>query len=198
MTKHFSAIELKDVSEDDPSAMVTKALDDLSKTVDERFKALQTKGIDPKLLERLDKLEVKANRPAGGAIPSDEAKEIEKKALNAYLRGGIGALDDLERKTLAIGGSPATGAYVVAPEYSTQIIGKLTQFSPMRSVASVMSVGAQKVYIPRLNSALSGGWVSETGTRSSSNPIFEQVEIDNYEHAVIVPVSQQLLRGLAR
>jgi len=33
---------------------------------------------------------------------------------------------------------------VVAPEYSTKIIEKLTQFSPLRSLASVMTIGGTK------------------------------------------------------
>lgn len=189
MTKHFSPLEFKDTDDNaDPAEIVTKAIDDLSKIVDERLKAIETKGADPKLIERLEKLETKANRPSGGRVEDDG---IERKSLNAFFRGE--AVDGIERKTLAIGGSPVTGADLVAPQYLAEIIGKLTQFSPMRQVASTMSIGAGKVYVPRLTSALSGTWVTETGTRSSSQPSFDQVEIEAYEHAVIVPVSRQLL-----
>lgn len=38
--------------EDDPVNVVTKALDDLTKSVDERIKAVESKGVDPKLDER--------------------------------------------------------------------------------------------------------------------------------------------------
>jgi HK97 family phage major capsid protein len=184
MTKHISPIEFKDATEADPAEVVTKALDDLSKTVDDRLSAIETKTAD-----RLDKIEAKVNRPAGGTASDDDG--IETKSLNSFFRGE--AVDGIERKTLQIGGSPATGTDLVAPEYLAQVIDKLTQFSPLRSVASVMSVGAQKVYIPRVVSKLAGSWVTEIGSRSSSNPTFEQVEIDNFEYAVIVPVSRQLL-----
>src|SRR5690606_3388152 len=97
-----------------------------------------------------------------------------------------------EKKSLNIG-SPSTGGYVTAPVFSTTVVEKLTQISPLRSVASAMQVGSGKVYIPINTTPLSGGWVSETGARSSSEPAFDQIEIDAYEHAVIVPVSQQLL-----
>jgi len=42
-------------------------------------------------------------------------------------------------------------------------------------------------------SDLDGGWVTETGSRSESQPAFGQQKIETYEHAVIVPISTQLL-----
>ena len=56
-----------------------------------------------------------------------------------------------------------------------------------------MSIGTSKVYIPTGVTPLSGGWVTEVASRPSSEPVFGQVEIDAYEHAVVVPVSAQLL-----
>ncbi|WP_271529342.1 phage major capsid protein [Bradyrhizobium sp. CCBAU 25338] len=190
MSKHFSALEFKDAEVTDPVELVTKSIDDLTKSVDERLKALETKGLDPKLVERLTKLEAKANRP-GAAASTDEAKELERKSINAFMRGE--PLDGIERKSLTIGGSPTTGADLVAPQYLAQIITKLVQFSPMRAVASAMGVGTGKVFLPIEGNALSGTWVTETGSRSETNPDFGQVEIDAFEHAAIVPVSRQLL-----
>ncbi|HVV43175.1 MAG TPA: phage major capsid protein [Nitrobacter sp.] len=187
MTKHFSELEFKDADPADPVELVTKSLDDLSKSVETRLKDIETKSND-----RLDKIEAKMQRPSGGAKSTDESKELETKALNAFFRGGVTALDDLERKTLVVG-TPASGGYVTAPEYSTTIIEKIQQISPIRQLASVMTVGASKVYLPLLDDRLAAAWVTETGTRASSEPTFDQLEIDPYEAAVIVPVSQQLL-----
>lgn len=189
--KHRSPMEFKDADPADPVELVTKSLGDLTKSVDDRLKAIETKADTTKLVERLDKLEAKSNRPSGGDNKDEQAK-LETKALNAFFRGGVTALDDLERKTLVVG-TPASGGYVTAPEYSTTIIEKIQQISPIRQLASVMSVGASKVYLPLLDDRLAAGWVTETGSRSSSEPTFDQLEIDPYEAAVIVPVSQQLL-----
>jgi len=57
-----SAVELKGDDED----VITKALADLTKTVDDRLKKVEEKGPDPKLIERLDQMEAKLNRPNGG------------------------------------------------------------------------------------------------------------------------------------
>jgi HK97 family phage major capsid protein len=183
-------IELKDADDNaDPAQIVTKALSEFQNSVDAKLTGAANDN--QKLADRLDKLEAKAARPGVGAANDNDA-EIETKALNAYLRGGIANIDDVEKKTLNVG-TPASGGYVTAPEYSKTIIEKLVQFSPMRSVASVMTIGGANVYLPVLDSALAGGWTTENGTRTSSEPTFDQLSIEPYLYAVTVPVSQQLL-----
>lgn len=144
-----------------------------------------------KITERLDRIEAKGNRPrtAGDKLDKDESAEIEAKALNQFLRTGQ---VDAELKTMTAG-TPADGGYTVAPEYSTMVIEGITEFSPIRALASVMSISTSKVYIPVMTTPLTGGWVSETGSRSEDQPVFDQTSIDVYEQAVIVPISRQLL-----
>lgn len=186
-------IELKDDNAD-PAEDVTKALNEFQTNVDARLKDIETKSAnDNKLADRLDKLEAKMNRPgAGSRHDNDNDAKLETKALNSFLRGGVASLDDIEKKTLNAG-TPASGGYVVAPEYSTRIIEKLVQFSPLRSLASVMSIGGSEVYVPVLDTGISGGWVTETGARPSTEPTFEQMHFNVFEFAGYVPVSQQLL-----
>jgi HK97 family phage major capsid protein len=195
---NIHALELKDtgVENDDPAAMVTKALEGFQAKIDEGFKQLETKAAsndNTKLAERLDKIEAKQNRqnvPANDNQP--KGKSLETKALNNYLHGGVQSLDDIERKTLNLGTTTA-GGYVVAPTYSTNIIEGLTQFSPLRSLASAMTIGGTEIYIPTLTGNADGGWVTETGARPSTEPVFGQLGITTYEFAATVPVSVQLL-----
>ncbi len=200
--KHFdprAALELK--AADDPSADpsdvdTVKAINELATAVEE-FKAANTGRLDDlekktlaKLTSRLDSLEAKMNRPAAtetAAVPL----EMERKAINTFLRSGVMALDEDERKALNIG-TPSAGGYVTAPEYSKTIIEGITEFSPIRELATVMSIGVQKIYFPVLTGKLDGGWVTETGSRPESQPAFDQEDIEVFEHAVIVPVSMQL------
>jgi HK97 family phage major capsid protein len=56
-----------------------------------------------------------------------------------------------------------------------------------------MSIGTGKVYIPTLETDAATSWVAETGTRSSTEPTFGQVEIDVYEQACVIPVSRVML-----
>lgn len=87
------------------------------------MKDIETKSAnDNKLAERLDKIEAKMNRPGvGQRHDNDNDAKLETKAFNSFLRGGVASLDDIEKKTINAG-SPASGGYVVAPEYSTRII----------------------------------------------------------------------------
>jgi HK97 family phage major capsid protein len=186
-------IELKDDNAD-PAEVVTKALNEFQASVDARLKDIETKAAnDNKLAERLDKLEAKANRPGAGIRhDNDNDAKLETKAFNSFLRGGVASLDEIEKKTLNAG-TPASGGYVVAPEYSSKIIEKLVQFSPLRGLASVMTIGGSEVYIPVLDTGIAGGWVTETGTRASTEPTFDQMNFKVFEFAGYVPVSQQLL-----
>lgn len=145
----------------------------------------------PKIAERLDKLEAKANRITGTAGGEDKTG-FEAKALNTFLRQGVGGLD-VEQKTSLNLGTASAGGFVVAPEYSTRIIERITEISPMRQVANVMSIGTTEVFFPVVTSKLAGTWVAETGERQVSQPVFDQVKIETHEHAVIVPISQQLI-----
>lgn len=185
-------LELKDDNADDPAAIVTKALEGFQTAIDDRLKPLETKAAnDNKLGDRLDRIEAKLNRP-GTPANDNEPQKLETKALNTFLRGGVTALDDIERKTLNAG-TPASGGYVVAPEYSNAIIEKLVQFSPLRGLAHSMTIGGSEVYIPVLDTDIAGGWVTETGNRSSTEPVFDQMNIKTYEYGGYIPVSRQLL-----
>lgn len=190
--KTSNALEFKDTGEaDDPIASVAKELADLKAS-------LETKAANDntKLTERLDRIEAKVNRPGSKSAANDNEPKLETKALNGFLRNGAQSLDDLEKKTLNLGAS-TSGGYVVAPEYSTRVIEGLTQFSPLRSLASAMSIGTTETYIPILTSGTDGGWVTETGNRPSAEPAFDQANIKTFEYAATLPVSVQLLEDSA-
>lgn len=143
--KHISPIELK-AEADDPVGIVQKALDDFTKTVDERLKKVEAKSVDPekkdgdkidvKSIEaRLAEVEKKANRPAGTKA-SDEQADIEKKALGSYIRTG----SDIEVKAAA-SDNAVDGGWMVLPSIDLSIRTLLTDISPMRSLAEVVSIG---------------------------------------------------------
>ncbi len=166
-----------------PADLETKSDND---PVDEVKTALA--GLTSDVKSRLDAMEAKLNRPELDGEAKDD-DDLEGKALSQWLR--TGSVDN-ETKTL-VSGTASAGGYTVAPEYATNVITKITEINPMRQLANVMSIGTGKVYIPTLASDASGGWVTEVASRPSSEPTFGQVEIDVYEHAVVIPVSRVLL-----
>jgi HK97 family phage major capsid protein/HK97 family phage prohead protease len=151
--------------------------------------------IDQKTLDamktRLDKLEAKSNRPiaANNNQPNavnDNGHE-ERKAFGDYLRTGR-----LEEKALSFG-APSTGGILAPEEVSRTVLEKVAEFSPIRQLASSISMSGPLLQLPRLVDEVQPTSVSETGTRSESEPTFEQIDLKPFEMAVIVPVTRILL-----
>ncbi|WGD31885.1 phage major capsid protein [Ancylobacter sp. WKF20] len=187
------ALELKGEN-DDPAAVVTAAIEDLSKSVDERFKALETKSAAPgdavtKLTERLDKLEAKGNRPAGSG--GTEEPSVERKAFAAYLRHGKEAGPD-ELKALTVSSDPQ-GGFLAPAEMSSEFIRDLVEFSPIRTLATVRTTSAPSVSYPKRTGITNAKWKGETQAQEGSEPSFGQVEIPIREVNTYVDVSNQLL-----
>ena len=171
-----SAVELKGDDEDD-----------LTKTVDDRLKKVEEKGPDPKLIERLDQIEAKMNRP--GDQEKKDGPTDEMKAFAAYLRHGDRAE---EVKTLQVGVDPQ-GGYLAPNEMSTEMIRNLVQFSPIRSIASVRSTSAPAVSYPKRTGITNGKWKGELQAQEASEPAFGQAEIPTQELNTYVDISNQLL-----
>lgn len=134
--------------EDDPVSIVTKSLEDLQKNIDERLKKVEG-GADIKaLLDRIADVEKKANRPGTGGGNADEQKELERKALTSLMRGG--SLDDVkaagatfELKAASSDSDPA-GGYFVLPTVDLTIRSLMTDLSPLRGLAEVVSISSDK------------------------------------------------------
>ncbi len=189
-----AAIELKG-GDDDPVAGVTKALDTLSRTVDDRLKAVETKADTTAITTRLDQLEAKLNRPGGGDENSDEAAAEEVKAFGAYLRHGKEAGPDT-LKTLTVSSDPQ-GGFLAPPEFSTEFIRDLVEFSPIRALATVRTTTSPSVSYPRRTSVTNAKWKGETQAQEGSEPAFGQVEVPIREVNTFVDVSNQLLQDSA-
>lgn len=184
------AIEMKG-EEDDPTSIVTKALDAFKGEVVGRLDKMEEKtGAADKISARLDKLEAKLNRPAGGK--GDPAEPTaEHKAFGTYLRHGNAAPAD-ELKTLTVSSDPQ-GGYLAPAEMSTEFIRNLVEFSPIRALASVRTTGAPSVQYPKRTGVTNAKWKGEEQTSEASEPGFGQTEIPIREVNTYVDVSNQLM-----
>jgi len=188
-----SATLIKKGDEDDPGNIVTKALDDLKKTVDDRLKDIEQKGDVSALETRIKDLETKANRP-GGSEQKQEPTE-ERKAFGTYLRYGNQASPD-ELKALTVSSDP-NGGYLAPTEMSTEFVRDLVEFSPVRSVASVRSTGSPSVIYPKRTSGTNAKWKGEGQAQEESGVGFGQAEIEVKEINTYVDISNQLLADSA-
>lgn len=194
MTKHLSPLEFKD-TDADPIELVTKSLGDLTKSVDDRLKAIETKSDTTKLAERLDAIEKKSNRPNGGN-DKDPDTALETKAFGSYLRSGIVVPDPLEIKTLIVS-SDTQGGYLAPTEMATEFIRDLVQYSPIRGLASVRSTSSPAVSYPKRIGRTNAKWKGEVQTQETGEPTFGQLEIPVREVNTYVDISNQLLADSA-
>ncbi|MGB3500987.1 MAG: phage major capsid protein [Mesorhizobium sp.] len=149
MTKTFGALALKSENTD-ASEIVTKALADLQKSVDDRIKAVEDKTAtndNKALADRLAALETKANRP-GGTVDGQQQASVEMKAFANFLRTGSleevkAAGGQIETKA-ASSDTDSAGGYMVLPSIDFTIRTLMTDLSPLRSIADVVSIGTDR------------------------------------------------------
>ena len=186
-------IELKeadDAPDADANGIVTKALGDLSKTVEDRITALEKKSAD-----RLDKVEAKLNRPA--IVTETKADDaIERKAFDAFLRVGDARMGAEEIKALVVA-NDSQGGFLAPEATGNELLKKLVEYSPIRSYARVITIGAESIKYPRKTSSTSAFWVDEIEDRTASQPAFEQITIKPFELATFTDISTQLLEDNA-
>lgn len=195
MGKHFSDLEFKDTDDADPVDLVTKAVNDLTTNVDARLKDIETKADTTKLVDRMDKLEAKINRPGSGDHKDPDAA-LEIKAFGAYVRSGITPPDPLELKTLIVSSDPQ-GGYLAPTEMATEFIRDLVQYSPIRGLASVRATSSPAVSYPKRIGRTNALWKGETQAQGTGEPTFGQLEIPVREINTYVDISNQLLADSA-
>lgn len=142
-----------------------------------------------KLDSRLDSLEAKGNRPATPAAPQTET------TLWSVLRKANPTPEEL--KTLQVGDGPS-GGYLAPVQFVAELIKNVVEFSPVRTVARVISTSNKSVQIPRQSAEFAAGWVSELGTRSESTGLtFALEEIPTNEMYARIDLSNEMLEDAA-
>ncbi len=142
-------------------------------------------------MERLDKIEAKANRLPSDGKQTDEQAELQKKAFHSYLRQGDRTPAE-ELKTLIVSSDPQ-GGYLAPTEMSTEFLRDLIEYSPIRSLATVRSTSSPAVAYPKRIGRTDAKWKGELQMQEESEPTFGQVEIAVKEINTYVDISNQLL-----
>ena len=187
------AMEYKD-GDENPVDIVTKAIADLTKTVDDRLKVVD--GLDIKALNtRLDTIETTLARPNVKTDDKPTEPAAETKAFATYLRFGAAAPAE-ELKTLQVASDPQ-GGYLAPTEMATEFLRDLVEYSPIRSYASVRTTRAPAVSYPRRTGITNATWGGETQAQTGSEPGFGQSEVPVRELKTFVDISNQLLADSA-
>ncbi len=140
----------------------------------------------------IERIALAGRRPAMGADPAPVSEH--KAAWRAYLRRGDDAgLARFEAKALSAG-SDADGGYVAPAELDRLIEMRLTQVSPMRSIASVRTTGALVFRKPISITAAGTGWIAETGARpQTTTPTLALLDFPTAELYANLAATQTLL-----
>ncbi len=152
-----------------------------------------------KLQKRLDDAVLEAKRPIIGhddKAVKMTAEQIEHaKAFMQFFRKGSGehALAALEEKALSAGSNP-DGGYLVPVQMETAITRVVTEISPVRSVAQVLSVSSPLYKKPINLGGANSGWVSEAGSRPQTNtPTLSELSFPAHEMYAMPAATQTIL-----
>lgn len=121
----------------------------------------------------------------GGQGGDQKTKETEqrKQEFNAFLRKGQHAAHDgaFAGKTLSID-SEVGGGFFVLPEVSAEIVKKVNESSPMRQLASVVTISTSSFKVNSDLDARTANWQGERSSRSEgTSPTINQDEIFVHE-----------------
>ena len=112
------------------------------------------------------------SRPALGGTKADADPERAAFA-DRYLRKGLES--GFETKSLSVG-VPGDGGVAVPPVIDATIDGTLKLISPIRNLATVVSVGSSNYSKLIVQGGVASGWVAETGARTmTATPTFISV-----------------------
>jgi HK97 family phage major capsid protein len=178
--------------------------DKIEKSVGDAIEASQAAKQAAEAKNKALEDEMTALKTAMNRVPvgtsEDKSKETRlkyKKALNAFARENTGQSrgsqlyfddfvsekykDDAELKALSVGSDP-NGGYLVQPEMGGIIQTKVFETSPMRSLATVQTIGGLSYEYVIDNDEAGSGWVGETGTRSTTTtPTLGKITITAHE-----------------
>lgn len=179
-----------------------EAFNEFKATNDERLEQLEKRGAADTLtrdkLSRLDnalthydQMILKAARPPlGGHGEDTEARA----AMNAYVRKGrTDGYEGLESKGMSVG-SEADGGYLVPDETETTLLTALRDESPIRSLASTLTISTSLYKRPFVVSGAGSGWVAETAARvETSAPQLAELGFPAMELYACPAATKQLL-----
>lgn len=195
-----------------------KAWEEYKKINDQRLKEIESKGqarpdVEEKLAkaekhiadleQKIQGLNAAMNR-TGGQGGAEDAEKTEAKAraeyrdaLVKYIRKGADIPAELSRKALSVD-SEVDGGFFVTPEMSNEIVKKVHESSPIRQLASVITISSASLKMNQDLDRPVASWVGERATRSASDtPQVRQIEIFAHEMDCNPSASQAFLDDAA-
>ncbi len=195
-----------------------KKFDDIQKAIADAVDATQKADAEKAariaaMEEKQKLLEAALSRPGNPASKTERAEEVNQKAtslFNEFARKGSkdrqeGFAEYVERsklsdddrtlltKAMTVNSDP-DGGYLVTPELGGTITTLVRETSPMRQLASVITIGSDSLEYILDNDLAGAGWVGETQARpETSTPTLAKLTINVNEIYAQPKASQKLL-----
>lgn len=195
--KHMEALEAlrKGVSKE-MEEKIHSLLDAQEEKNQAKLKEIQAKAAKTEELEeKMNSLEADLKRGIGGE--EKQAKTQELKGFEALLKKGLVNTRGSEEFKYLRSDNNEDGGYLAPYEYMNEIIKKITEISPVRSVARVIPTSSKEVRIPKRTGLVSGGWVGEGQTASQSNSTYGDETLRAEKMMVYTDITLELLRDAA-
>lgn len=161
-----------------------------------KFKDIQEKANKAEELEnRLNSIEADLKRGIGGE--EKQAKSQELKSFENLLIKGTLKMNGSEELKYLRQDDNVNGGYLAPAEYANEIIKKITEVSPVRSVARVISTSKKEIQFPKRTGLVSGGWVGEGQDASQSNSAYGEETLKAEKLMVYTDISFELLNDSA-
>jgi HK97 family phage major capsid protein len=196
-----------DENEKKRSAALDEKLDKINKVFDKHEESNQKLVLIEKqnkaMQDQLDAIEKIANRAGlgGQADPQAKAAQEYMDAFNRCMRRQAGDRDpaDLQiikdRSAALVKGDDASAGYLLAPpEMQKEIIKNIIEMTPIRTLATVRSIGVGSLKMPRKTGNGSASRVGEIQPRTNTgDPAYGMLEFFTPEMFARMEVSQQML-----
>ena len=144
-------------------------------------------------LEAIETAVAKGGLPGGGKSEIDKVKAEHKAGFEKWFRKGIDSgLRDLEIKAGLSTLSDPDGGFLVTEEMQVAIDRVAGMASPMRRIATVMTIGTDTYKKLVGQGGASSGWVGEKAARPETNtPTLAEIAINTKELYANPAITQQ-------
>lgn len=130
-------------------------------------------------------------------VTVDEYKNYKSAFFKWARKGRLEALDDAERKSM-LAGDDANGGYMLPPPTVGRIVKKIFELSPIRQIASVVSISTQALDGLYDNDEASVGYVGEIAARTTTaTPTLGKYRLEAFEIYANPKISQTLIDDAA-
>lgn len=147
-------------------------------------------------MRRIDRLTLDRARPPLGqdGVARDPLVAEHKAAFAAYVRTGeAGGLKRLEAKALSAGSGP-DGGYLAPSTVEGEILRRLANVSPIRSLATVRTISSGTYKKAFSTTGPASGWVAETAARpQTGSPTLAELSFPAMELYAMPAATQTLL-----